>query len=153
MRGCASFRNTVILRRARMSVHTHWHNKHHYASLLSKSQSQVPLKVTAITLIGSPNWSTASQMAPPSPYLTNISKTRGFQELPGEANKRNVAITMASSCSERLRCVPQGWLHLGGARMMLMLCLFDSDGVVRKEAYVRFQLRLLTVQLPNQGDL
>lgn len=71
------------------------------------------------------------------------------------ANKKNVAIKMASSCSERLPASfsHRAGLHLGGARMMLILCLFDSDGVVKKQAYARDQRCLLTVQLPNQGDV
>lgn len=34
-----------------------------------------------------------------------------------------------------------------------MLCLFDSDGVLEKQASVRYKSCLLTVQLPNRGDL
>lgn len=75
----------------------------------------------------------------PAGPLSIFNKHQWDKRHPGAANKRNVAIKMANSCSERLRGVPQGWLHLGGARMMLMPCLFDSDGALKKEAYVRYQ--------------
>ena len=119
MRGCASFRNEVILPQS----------KHRHASLLSKSRSRVPLKVTAITLLGGPDRSSALQMAPP---FAIFNKHQPGERHPGAANKRNAAIKMASSCSEPLRRVPRGWLHLGGVRVMLMLRLFDSDGAVKK---------------------
>lgn len=81
--------------------HARWPSKHRHASVLSKS---VPLKVTAITLSRIPNWSAALQMAPPSPYLTNMSETRGVPEL---QTRGNTTIKMVSSCSERRRRVPQ----------------------------------------------
>lgn len=123
-----------------------------YASFLSKSQSQVPLKVTPITILGSPSRLTALQMAPLSPYLTNIIETRGILE---QQTRGMWPLKMASSCLASLRCVPQGWLHLGGVRTMLILCLFDSNGVVKKnkQADVRYQLCLLTAQLFNHGEL
>lgn len=65
-------------------------------------------------------------MAPP---IAIFNKHQEDTRLPGAANRRDVAITMASSCSEWLRRVPWGWLHLGGVRIMLMLRLADSDAV------------------------
>lgn len=129
MRGCASFRNKVILWCSRMSVDTHTDKTNitmlhsylnHSHKTLSQSHGDNAFRESQLVdcfTNGSP--------------FTIFNKHQRDKRHPA-ANKRNTAIKMASSCSERLCRVPEGWLHLGGVRMMLMLCLFDSDRVVTK---------------------
>lgn len=124
-----------------------------YASLLSKSQSQVPLKVTQITLLGFPSRPTALQMAPLSPYLTNISEARGILEQQTRGmwplKKAKQLLVRPASCPTGLA---SPWRRERGADAA-SVCFKWSVGK-KKQADVRYQLcPAITAQLFNHGEL
>lgn len=151
MRGRASRRNEVILRRASNKANiTMLH------SYLDRSHKSPPLlKVTAITLLVIPNRRDLFfflQMAPPSPVFNK--HRRGVLELqtrgtcPLNKTKKQEQAAAGSACVASRGA----WLHLGGVTMMLMLRLSDTDGEVNNGHVWDFPRRPLTVQLPNQED-